>query len=240
MWRLRQFLSSVMALSVWTVIFNNNGRFGQYSQSEMITYIFLVALLQNVILSSILNGLAQSVYSGRISHELLKPLNIYLYLAMQEIADKLKNVSFIVIESVILFLVYQPAIITPSLSVILLVVVMVFLATLLNFFISLLFGSLGFWSPDTWAPRFLFFMFIEFTAGRLFPLDILPKTLQSIINLTPFPYFSFIQTQFFLGRLSLAQAGWHLTVLTSWVLFFGFISMKIWQRGLKDYSAAGQ
>lgn len=229
-----------MALSVWTVIFANNGTFGQYTKPEMITYIFLVSLLQNIILSSILNGLAQSVYSGKISHELLKPLNMYWYLAMQEIADKLKNVAFIILEMVILFWIYKPEIVTPSLLVLGVVLLMIFLATLLNFFISLLFGSLGFWSPDTWAPRFLFFMFIEFTAGRLFPLDILPQTMQKVINLTPFPYFSFVQTQLFLGRLPIAEAGYHLLVLSGWVLFFGIISVTIWQRGLKDYSAAGQ
>jgi ABC-2 type transport system permease protein len=240
MWRIRQFLGSVMALSVWTVIFASNTNFANYDRTQMITYIFIVALFQNVILSSILNGLAHTVYSGKISHELLKPLNLFYYFAMQEVADKLKNVGFIVIESLLLFFIYQPAIIIPSLFIISMVAVLVFLATLLNFFISLLFGSLGFWSPDTWAPRFLFFMFVEFTAGRLFPLDILPVSLQKIIFLTPFPYLSFVQTQLFLGRFSPGDSWFHLVVLTSWVALFGFLTGVIWRRGLKDYAAAGQ
>lgn len=240
MWRVRQLLGTLMALSVWTVIFGANGQFGNYNRSEMITYIFLVALLQNIILSSALNALASTVYSGKISHELLKPLNLFYFFGIQEVADKAKNVAFIILESVLLFVVFKPEVVIPSLLVIAMVAVLVVMGTLLNFFISLLFGSLGFWSPDTWAPRFLFFMFVEFTAGRMFPLDILPDIFQKILYFTPFPYLSFVQTQLFLGRISLAESWIHLVILGAWLGFLGLLSKVIWKHGLKDYSAAGQ
>ena len=240
MWRIRQFLASLMALTIWTVIFADNGSFDQYSRSEMITYIFLVAIFQNVILSSVLNGLAQTIYSGKISYELLKPVNIYVYLGVQDLADKLKNVAFIVTESVILFLMFKPEVIIPSLIIIFSVIGLVLMATLLNFLISLLFGSLGFWSPDTWAPRFLFYMFVEFTAGRLFPLDILPKLIQDIVFLTPFPYLSFVQTQLFLGKIPTNEVVNHFAILGGWLILFTIIVKLVWSKGLKDYSATGQ
>lgn len=240
MWRVRQFLGTLMALSVWMVIFAANGQFGNYNRSEMITYIFLVALLQNIILSSALNGLASTVYSGKLSHEMLKPLNLFYFFGIQEVADKAKNVAFIILESVLLFMIYKPEVVIPSLAIILMVALLVIMGTLLNFFISLLFGSLGFWSPDTWAPRFLFFMFVEFTAGRMFPLDILPEVFQKVLFFTPFPYLSFVQTQLFLGRISLAESWLHLVILGAWLGFLGLLTKVIWQNGLKDYSAAGQ
>lgn len=240
MWRIRQFLASLMSLTVWTVIFADNGSFAHYSRAEMITYIFLVAIFQNIILASVLNGLAQDIYSGKISYELLKPVNIYFYLGMQDVADKLKNFAFIVAESVALFFLFKPEVVIPSLLIFGSVVGLVLMAALLNFLISLLFGALGFWSPETWAPRFLFYMLLEFTAGRLFPLDILPKIIQQLVFLTPFPYLSFVQTQLFLGRVSANEIGMHFAILGGWLLFFAVIVKIIWSKGLKDYAATGQ
>lgn len=240
MWRIRQFLGSFAALTIWTVIFSSNGQFATYSRSEMISYIFIVAFLQSIIFSSVLNGLAGDIYSGKITHQLLKPINIYVYLGMQDIADKFKNTGFLALETVILYLMFLPEIIFPGLYVVLGVVLLVVLATFLNFLISLLFGAIGFWSPDAWAPRFLFFLMIELSAGRTFPLDILPQSIQTLLELTPFPYLAFIQTQLFLGRLPATEIPTHFGVMLLWIGVLGFATYKVWSKGLKDYSAVGQ
>ncbi len=238
-WRLRSFLSSLMSLTVWTVIFtSNNGAFG-YSKESMITYIFLVAFLQSLIISSSLNGLAGRLYSGEISNYLLKPINLFGYFAIQEVADKFKNILFLILESYFLFLIFKPIIIFPDYKILLLFVVWSFGGLILNFIISLLFGSMGFWSPQAWGPKFIFFMMIEFTAGKLFPLDILPIYLQKIIYFTPFPYLSFVQIQLFLERLNSQEIIKHSIVLTLWILILGLLTHKIWTKGLKSYESVG-
>jgi len=240
MWRLRQFLGTLMALTVWTVVFTGQSSTFGYSQETMITYVFTVSFLQSMVLSSALNGLAQQIYDGRISYELLKPVNIYLYLGAQELADKLKNVAFIVIETVALFLIFRPVLALPDPATLVVFLVWVIAGTVLYFLISLLFGSLGFWSPETWGPRFLFFMFLDFTAGKLFPLDILPQVIQRVLYLTPFPYLSFIQTQLFLGRLTGAEAVTSSLGLVVWLGLAAVLVKVVWHRGIKSYSAVGQ
>ena len=240
MWRLRQFLGTLMALTVWTVVFTGQSSTFGYSQETMITYVFTVSFLQSMVLSSALNGLAQQIHDGRISYELLKPVNIYLYLGAQELADKLKNVAFIVIETVVLFLIFRPVLALPDPATLVVFLVWVITGTVLYFLISLLFGSLGFWSPETWGPRFLFFMFLDFTAGKLFPLDILPQVIQRVLYLTPFPYLSFIQTQLFLGRLTGAEAVTNSLGLVVWLGLAAVLVKVVWHRGIKSYSAVGQ
>lgn len=240
MWRLRQFLETILSLTVWAVIFDNNPQAFSYSREGMITYIFLVSFLQSIILASALNGLAQRVYSGEISNYLLKPINLFGYFAIEEVADKLKNMGFLIFEVLLLFLIFKPTLIIPQLSVVLFFIVLAFLGMLLNFCITLVFGSFGFWSPETWGPRFLFFMILNFTAGKLFPLDILPDFVQKILYFTPFPYLSFIQIQFFLGRLSVQETITHTIALCFWVSVIGIIAMKLWNKGLKSYESAGR
>ena len=241
MWRIRRFLAALMSLTIWTTIYTSSAgsHFG-YAQSEMISYIFLISVLQNLVLATVLQGLAQDVNTGAISNILLKPISLYGYLATQEIADKLKNSLAMIFEFIALFMLFRPELVIPSLSVVAVFIAWVVGAIVLNFFISLLFGSLGFWSPETWAPRFLFYIFIQFTAGQLFPLDVLPAIVQKIVYVTPFPYLSFVQTQLFLEKLTTAEIGTHTIVLIMWILGTGTAAFWIWKKGLKDYDAAGR
>lgn len=240
LWRLRQFLSSVMALTLWTVIYQGQDTTLGYQQSEMITYIFMVSVLQSMVLATMLQGLAQRVYSGEISNILLKPINIFGYFFSQEIADKAKNLLFILIETVILYLIFRPELSFPSPLYALTFAIFTLGAIILHFFIQLIFGSLGFWSPETWGPRFLFFMFLQFTAGKLFPLDILPQIIQRVVYLTPFPYLSFVQIQVYLERVPINELWQHGLVLLIWLVVTGVVARWIWQQGMKDYAAAGQ
>lgn len=240
MWRFRQFLSTVMALTIWSVLFNSSNSLFGYSATEMTTYIFLVGILQSTILTSGLNSLSNQIYSGAFSFDLLKPMNIYLNLFAQDQADKLKNIFFSFGETLILFWIFKPIIFIPAIQIILIFLLWVVGAVMLLFFIQLIFGSFGFYSPETWGPRFLFFMFVDFTAGKLFPLDILPPIIKTVLGFTPFPYFSFWQIQLFLGKLTPTQIIEHSFFLLLWILIAAATTTFLWKRGIKDYNAAGQ
>lgn len=240
LWRFRQFLSTLMALTVWQVVFAGQASAFDYTASEMTTYIFLAAFLQSFILASALNGLAARIYSGQFSFDLLKPINLFAYLGAEDLADKLKNVGFLLIETLILWLIFRPELSVPSWENGVVFLFWISGGVLLNFIISLLFGSMGFWSPDVWGPRFLFFIFVDFTAGKLFPLNILPEMIQQVILWTPFPFFAFLQSQLFLEKLSTAEVWQYSGMLIVWIVIFSVIVSRVWKRGIKDYSAAGQ
>lgn len=240
LWRFRQLLSTIMSLTIWTVIFSQNQVVFGYDRSEMITYILVVSILQGAILSTDLHSLAGDIYSGTISQFLVKPLNIFGYLASKEVADKARNVMFLLLESVVLFLIFKPTLPQISLGILLLLGVWIFLGITIHFFIEILFGTMGFWSPATWGPKFFFFMMVDATAGKLFPLDILPEIIQKLFFLTPFPYLAYVQTQLFLGRLTSQETLQISLGMVLWTIILGFSAVFIWRRGVKDYAAAGQ
>lgn len=240
MWRFRQFLSSVMALTIWTVIYSSQTNVLGYDKDQMLTYIFLSSFLQSFILATALNSLATRVHTGEISGLLLKPVSLFGYLASEDIADKMRNVAFICVESTILYFIFTPVIPLPTVTHTALFIIAALLGAVLNFIINLLFGSIGFWSPDTWGPKFMFFILVEFTAGKLFPLDVLGPQIKAILYMTPLPFFSFFQTQIFLGRLSMQQILTQMGVLLAWIVGLWLLNRWIWNQGLKDYAAAGQ
>lgn len=239
-WRFRQLLSTVMALTVWTVIMvDKPGVFG-YTPAQMTSYVLLVSLLQSLILASAWHGLAGEVYSGNISKYLLKPMHPLGYIAAVELADKARNFLCSLVEAGLLWFILQPAILVPSWDRILLTIAWTVLGTFINFAITILFGTLGFYSPETWGPKFLFFMIVDVTAGKLFPLDILPRVIQQVLWLTPFPFLSYAQTQLYLGRVSQDQFLSLTLVILAWAIGLWVIAIQRWRAGVTSYEANGQ
>jgi ABC-2 type transport system permease protein len=239
-WRFRQLLTTVMALTVWQALMSGRGQVLGYTETEMTSYILVVAWLQSLILASAWHGLAGTIYSGEISNYLIKPVKVWAYLGAVELADKLKNVGFSLCEIVLLWAVLRPTITWPPIEILGLFALWALLGTAIHFYITLLFGWMGFYAPETWGPKFLFFMIVDVTAGKMFPLDILPQALQTAVWLTPFPYLSYAQTQLFLGRLS-SQEMWLLTVsLMGWTIGLWALAHWGWQRGVRSFEGTGQ
>lgn len=239
-WRLRQFLSTLTSLTFWSVVFLGTNAVLGYDRDQMVSYIFLTSFLQSIILSTFLNGLAEDIYTGTISNAFVRPIKLFWIWVTQEIADKSTNIFFVLVEAAILISLFKPHIVFPMLPQFLLFLVATFLGALVLFYIMLLFGSIGFWSQETWGLRFLFYMFIDFTAGKLFPLNILPELVQQVLFLTPFPYLSYVQTQLFLGKYDHNQTISLFVVLVAWVIGLGTLFHFIWKKGLKSYGAAGR
>jgi ABC-2 type transport system permease protein len=238
-WRLRNFSASLISLTLWSIVFTTKASFLGYSSDQMLTYVFLITILFSVILSTQQHGLAGQVYSGNISYQLIKPFKLFAFLGTQDLADKAKNIFFVILECLILYLLFQPKIIFPGIIALSIFGIWVIAGAILNFLLALIFGAIGFWSPDVWAPKFLFFMLIEYAAGRWFPIDILPKVVQTIFYSTPFPYLSYVQTQIFLEKLNNTQITIFSLIMIGWILLLGLLNHFLWQRGLKDYAAAG-
>ena len=239
LWRFRQFLSSFFSLTLWTVLYQNSTNTFGYSAPQMISYIFLSSIIQNVVIATSINGLTSTIYSGELSLLLIKPIGLFKALATQEVADKAKNFMFVILESCLLFFLFRPELFPVALFQSMLAIVWILGGIALNFFISLIFGAVGFWSPESWGPRFLFFTLINFIGGKFFPLDILPKLVQQIIWLTPFPFLSYAQSQLLLNRLTLVEIILGSIGLLLWLTTLGIFAKYIWQVGLKNYAAMG-
>lgn len=239
MWRFRQLLLTFMSLTIWQVLFTNQSQLFGYSQAQMIGYVFITSIIQSVVLATSLHGLAYEVYSGYLSMQLLRPQRIFASFASVELADKAKNLLFSLIEGALIFIILKPVIAFPNPMLWLYFIISLLLAATINFYITILFGTIGFWSPEVWAPKFLFFMIVDFTAGRLFPLDILPNIVRQGLALTPFPTLIFIPTQIFLNKFSHQEIFLNLVIQSGWVILLWFISTRIWHRGLKNYEANG-
>ncbi len=77
-----------------------------------------------------------------------------------------------------------------------------------------------------------------FFAGALLPLDLFPKTFQSIANLLPFRFLVFFPIQIFLEKETHPFEGF-LTVIV-WIIVLYFILQFGLRRGITRYEAVGK
>lgn len=241
MWRVRVILQILTLYFLWLSILPQNASFLGYSQSLMITYILGTSILSAFVLASRSHSIGDEINKGDLSNFLLKPLNYFLYHFARDLGDKFMNLIFSAAELTILFFILKPPLFiqTDPLYLLLAIITAVF-ALILYFFINFLLGLIGFWSPEVWAPRFIFFIVITFFAGGLFPLDILPKSIFEIFQFLPFTYLLYFPLKIYLGQLAFTEIFRGITVSFVWIILMFLIVKSVWNIGLKLYTAQGR
>jgi len=243
LWRFRNVLRLLMTYFLWRGIFVYSRNVFGYTGPEMLTYVFLVLVVQAIVLSApSADNIGGEIGSGDLSNYLVKPVGYLRFWFTRDLASKLLNIFFSVIEIFILWLLLQPRLVIPSQMLSLtgflagctLGVIIYFLLEVSNRFVA-------FWTPEnTWGLSFLVIILIEILGGGMFPLDILPALARVALQLTPFPYLVYYPIAIILGKIT----GWELirilfqSVLWCFILFL--ITKYIWNRGLKVYAATGK
>lgn len=238
MWRVRQIFVFLLPYFLWRAVLGGGGEVYGYDFASIMTYLFGTTILRSLVMGSRTVDLGWMINSGALTIPLLRPLGMFQFLLTRDAADKLFNLSFMFLEIPLIFLIFHPPVfLQSSLASILLTMLSIILAILIYFFINLIFGSLGFWTRDVWAPRFLLMVILEFATGAMFPLDMLSSFWQNLILWTPFPYLLYVPLQIYLGS-SLTSS--YLLVQLFWTVTLYVLARFVWSRGLLRYEAEGR
>lgn len=241
LWRLRTVLRLLIVFFLWSAIFTGRSELFGYNEAKMITYILGTAIVSSFVLSSRTVDVGGEINEGKLTNYLLKPMSYFRFWFAKDIADKLFNLIFSAVELTLIVIIFKPPIfIQPVFFLSLLALLAISISIVMYFFINLLLGFIAFVSPDTWPPRFIFIVITEFLAGALFPLDILPKPLFTILSLTPFPYLLYFPLKIYTGNVPPDFLIKGFLVLSVWVIILAKMVEKVWQRGLRIYAAEGR
>lgn len=206
----------------------------------MLTYILLITFLNGVVLSTQTFRVAEEINTGTLSNFLIKPISYFGYVLSRDVSDKIINTFFSVFEIIFLYLLLRPPIfLQTSFFWLGLFAVTCVLAAFLFFEIGMILSLIGFWSRETWAPRFIFFILVTFLAGTYFPLDIMPKPIFDFIQLLPFTYLVFFPLKIYLGQMEAAFLLKGFLIMSLWIISLTLTAGYFWRKGLKVYTAEG-
>lgn len=241
MWRVRVIMQILTLYFLWAAIMPSQGTLMGYNRSLILTYILGTSLISSIILSTRSYEIGDQINKGDLSNFLIRPINYFLYWFFKDLGDKGMNIVFSITELIILFFILHPSLfVQTNLIYLALMLLSMVLALLLYFLFNVLLGLLGFWSPETWAPRFIFMVVISFFAGGLFPLDILPKSIFSVFQFLPFTYLLFFPLKIYLGQLPFTGIFSGLLISFLWVVIIYQLVNFIWAKGLRMYTAQGR
>ncbi len=241
MYRIRNILTFLTLYYLWLALLASNETLFGYTRELMLTYIVGTALLNAFVLASRSYAIGDDINQGVLSNYLLRPVNYFFYWIAKDIGDKAMNIVFALCELTILYLLLRPPLfIQTDLVYVSLFLLAVIIAVALYFCCNLILGMFGFWSPEIWAPRFIFMILVGFFSGGYFPLDILPEPLFIVFSALPFQYFLYMPLKIYLGQLSIAQVLYGISVGLTWVVLLYFVIDFLWRKGLRVYAAQGR
>lgn len=238
LWRVRQIFQLLLLYFLWSTVFLREDVLFGYEREQILTYVLGVSLIRSFVLSSRSVDVAGEIHGGTLANFLLKPLSYIRWWWARDAVDKIINIVFATIELFLLWLIFKPTLFIQENSIfILFTILAAFLALILFFYLSFLISLSAFWVIEVWGIRYLTTIILEFLAGGFFPLDILPKTIFTALQATPFPYLLFFPIKVYLGQLSFTSIFVGLTVMVIWIIIFITLVHFVWRAGLRVYAA---
>jgi ABC-2 type transport system permease protein len=210
-----------------------------YDFATMLTYQVWVMIIG--FLGQGYNGrnLAEDIRLGRISSYLIYPFSFWRFhagnfLAFQGIQ---MGVSVVTLAAVVA----QGWVPLQSIEQGLAILTGFFYTLCVGFFwfqMSYIIGIMAFWLDETWVIRVMMITVSQFFSGALLPLEIFPEVLQRVLSYLPFPYLTHVPVKLFMGEYdgSLLTAYLMLGFWTAVLLLSGHL---LWQKGIRNYTAAG-
>jgi ABC-2 type transport system permease protein len=242
MWRLRTLVLRLGSYFFWYAVYRFNDQVGNYNRPMMLTYILLGSVLQSLVLASQSYVIAQDIATGRLNHQLIRPLSYLKSMLALDLGDKLSNLFFLIFELLLIFLLFRPPFfIQTNLFYLLSFLLVSILALFIYFYLSVLVSLITFWYPEDygWPARFLFMVINQFLSGGMMPLDILPLPIFYLLRLLPPAFFIFFPLQVYLGKIDTYQVYQGVAIMVFWLIILKFISQFAWKKGLRNFAAAG-
>ena len=213
----------------------------QYSLAQMVSYYLILTLVDALtVVAEDDWQIAADIREGTISQFLVRPINYLGYRMTLYFAGR-SIYTAVAVVPVGLFILYMRSYLVGPASWELLgcTVVATFLAGILQFLIAYTLALLAFWVLDVSTFIFISFAVEYLASGHLFPLDILPPELQTVLNLTPYPYLLYFPVGLYLGRFSDVEIWRGFAMQMMWVCIAFALARWMLSRGVRRYTAFG-
>jgi ABC-2 type transport system permease protein len=212
------------------------GQFG-LSSLDFIRYFLAAFLARQFTVVWVIWEFEREIVEGKLSFRLLQPLDPGWHHFASHVAERFARLPFAIALILLFFLLYPQAFWIPSLSNVLLSILVVMLAFILRFITQYTFAMFAFWVERANAIESFWFLFYLFLSGLIAPIQIFPPALQKIVLWTPFPYLIDFPASILVGLP--VNVGQGLCVMVSWIILFFGLNRWLWRRGLKRYSGMG-
>jgi ABC-2 type transport system permease protein len=210
-----------------------------FDQAAFARYFTAGLVVRQLTSAWIVWDLNESIRTGTLSPSLLKPLHPLLFRACENLVALPFRVV-VLMPLVFAMWLWRPEV---GLSIggteIALWVVSMALAWATNFLAQVAFGSLAFFLDQSLGIFNVWFALWALLSGYLFPLELVPEGLRTIVLLLPFRGMLAVPTEIAAGQLSGIAALEAIGLQAAWVIAFALLARFSWRAGVRRYGAFG-
>ncbi|MDG1875136.1 MAG: ABC-2 family transporter protein [Mariniblastus sp.] len=252
---LMRFLPTLTQIFLWWAIYDvistpggtgtsagPDGEIAGYKYGDMVAY-YLMVIISRAFSSmpGLTRGIANQIRNGEVKKFLIQPVDMQGCLLMQRIAHKLVYYLIATLPFALVFYMCGDFFIDgwPSADVLVVFFASLVFSFLLGFYLESCIGLIGFWFLEVTSLTFIYMLMNFLLSGHMFPLDLLPGAIRSIVDFLPFKYLAYFPAAVFLGKVEGAEMYYGLAVEIAWVFFFIVLSRVLWWRGIKRYAGFG-
>jgi len=227
---------------LWSAVFaERGGELHGYDYGLMIYYYLLVILVSNLVTPTEDEWqIAADIREGQINALLTKPMSYLAYRFSIFLSGRLVFTFVTLPPIALIFFYFRDYIVLPADPMTyVLATVSTLMAAFIQFFITYSLAMMAFWILEISTIVFIVYSFEYFLGGQMFPIDIMPATVQAVLKWLPFYYELFFPVAIFLGRFKGIELVQGLAIQTGWVLLAWAWANFMWKRGLGHYQAVG-
>jgi len=227
---------------LWAAVFKERGGgLHGYDYSSMIYYYLLTILVSNLVVPTEDEWqIAADIREGQINALLTKPMSYLAYRFSIFLSGRLVYTFVTLPPIALIFIYFRDYIVLPAdpLTYVF-TIVSILMAGFIQFFITYSLAMFAFWILEISTIVFIVYSFEYFLGGQMFPIDIMPSSIQAVMKWLPFYYELFCPVAIFLGRLKGAELVQALAIQMGWLLLAWACAKAMWKRGLGHYQAVG-
>ncbi len=238
------FIPLLATIYLWRAVYRGNGgiqNVGDYTLAQMTSYYLIVTIVD--VLTAVSEDdwqIAADIKDGNISQFLVKPINYLTYrLCLFSSSRMIYLLVAVVPLGLFILSLHRYFVLPPDALAAGCFLFSVAMTALLQFFMSYAMAMLAFWVLEVSTFIFILFAFEYLASGHLFPLDILPPGMKSVLFYTPFPYQMYFPVSIYMGKTNGAAMVHGLIIQAGWVFVMYCVARLAWHRGIRKYGAVG-
>ena len=227
---------------LWKCIYGGTGQqslFG-FSYAQMVAYVIIANIVQRLIRTGFEYEMNDDIKNGGLDKFMVRPVGYFQYRMATFVGSKAAQflVILLVMAAALVAVNHFYGLVIAPLNV-LFFLLSLMMAFVLNFIVFFCVGMLAFTLTEIGfffeAVRIVFIAM----SGGIFPLDVFGGNVVAVMNWLPFKYTVNFPVDVLSGRVAGPDVPLGLLIQVAWIAVLSFLSLRLWNAGIKKYVAAG-
>ncbi|MFO7548109.1 MAG: ABC-2 family transporter protein [Acidimicrobiia bacterium] len=231
-------IEPIVYLIVWRTVAEASGPINGYGVDEFTSYYIIWTLVRVFNLALAPGAWDWWVRSGRISNDLLHPVDPYHRNLAGFAGAKVIWITLWIPVAIFLFVVFRPEI-SPSPFELMTFFVAAWAGYVIRFNLLWGLGLVSFWTTRAQALVEVFIALELLFSGRLVPMAVMPAWIRTVSDWLPFKWSFQFPIEVFIGQLDTREILTGLGIQLVWIAVSGGAIALVWRRAIRRFTAVG-